>query len=126
MRLGGRRAGSSTQFVSASGDEVLLEIAVDDAGKPVVAFHLYDSDGNLVKESKELKSFPRGLCVQSKSEELLLLLPGDPTGNVEYCLYDHAGQLLTCSDGRRTQIFSGLRVQGSGPKPTRSVSAAAR
>jgi len=126
VRLGGRRAGSSTQFVAATGDELLLEIAVDDAGKPVVAFHLYDSDGNLVKESKELKSFPKGLSVHSKSDEVLLLLPNDPTGNVEYCLYDSTGHLLTCSDGKRTQIFGGLRVQGSGPKPTKSVSAAAR
>ena len=113
MRLGGRRPGNFTVFRDAVSEEVLLEIGVDEDGAPLVSFHLYDGRGSLVSDSEGLRNFPDGAEVRDQGDELLLLLPVEPTGNVQYRLYSSKGTLLTCSDGLRTQIFGNLRLEGS-------------
>ena len=111
MRLGHRRPGTSTAFVDASSGEVLLRVASDDDGRPSVYFHLYDSSGRLTSESRGLESFPGGIRIQSKDGELLLDVPTELAGHIQYRLYNRAGALVTCSDGARTQIQGLLRME---------------
>jgi hypothetical protein len=123
MKLGGHRPGSLTSFVDGASGETLLQIAADSNGDPRVAFKLFDCDGNLVQESEGFQTFPEGLCLQSTAEELLLQLPIDPLGDILYRLYAPDGRLLAASDGARTQILSGLRLEGAkAPSRTKSVS----
>jgi hypothetical protein len=124
MKLGGHRPGSLTSFVDGASGETLLQIAADSNGDPRVAFKLFDCDGNLVQETEGFQTFPEGLCLQSLSEEQLLLLPTDPLGDIQYKLYAPDGRLLAASDGARTQILNGLRLEGAkAPSRTKSVSA---
>ena len=123
MKLGGHRPGSLTSFVDGASGETLLQIAADSNGDPRVAFKLFDCDGNLVQESEGFQSYPEGLCLQSSAAELLLQLPIDPLGDILYKLYAPDGRLLAASDGARTQILSGLRLEGAkAPSRTKSVS----
>jgi hypothetical protein len=102
MRLGGHRAGSLTTFVDGFTEEALLQVAGDSNGDPKVAFRLFDSAGNLVSDSEGFKTYPAGLSICCPDGEMLLDLPADPLG--------------------RTQIFNGLRLDGSKPGPaTRSA-----
>jgi hypothetical protein len=112
MKLGGRRAGSSTLFIDTATDEVVLRIITDESGCPLVAFKLYDSSGCLVSDQPEPRSFPEGLCVESPDHELLLQLPADQQGAICYKLYSKLGTLLTLSNGERTQVYSNLRMDG--------------
>jgi hypothetical protein len=125
VRLGGRRPGASVAFVDTANEEVLLEIAAGENGLPLIAFHLYDASGALVADSHGRQTFPEGLQVRGGTEEVLLLLPTSPEESIHYRIYSSAGRLLACSDGARTQIFGGLRMDG--PKPVshsaRAVSA---
>jgi len=43
---------------------------------------------------------------------VLLEVPAGQEDNLIYYLYNHKGQLLTTSDGKRTQIFGHLRMDG--------------
>jgi hypothetical protein len=122
MKLGGHRPGSLTSFVDGASGEALLQVAADPSGEPRIAFKLFDCDGNLVSESQGLESFPEGLRIEANSE-LLLLIPPDPQSSLQYRLYSRDGRLLTCSDGSRTQIYGGLRLDGAKP-PSRTKSAA--
>ena len=115
MRLGGHRPGSLTIFVDSATEEALLEVATGDDGTPLVAFHLYDAGGNLVSESEGRRSYPEGLCIRGAAEELLLLLPQNAEDNIQYRLYSSRGILVAASDGARTQIFGGLRLDGAKP-----------
>jgi hypothetical protein len=123
MKLGGHRPGSLTSFVDGASGETLLQIAADPNGDPRVAFKLFDCDGNLVQDSGGFQSFPEGFRLVSPAEELLLLLPPDPLGDIHYKLYAPDGRLLAASDGSRTQILNGLRLEGAkAPSRTKSAS----
>jgi hypothetical protein len=113
MKLGGHRPGSLTAFVDGTTGEMLLQIAADPNGDPRVAFHLFDSNGNLAKDSDGFNAYPKGLDVRGANDEQLLELPNDPTGNVKYRLNNSECRLLTTSDGARTQIHGGLRIEGA-------------
>jgi hypothetical protein len=112
MKLGGHRPGSLTAFVDSNTGEPILQIAADTGGDARVAFRLFDCDGNLVCDSGGFQTYPDGLCVES-GEEVLLLIPNDPSGDIHYRLYNQEGRLLTASDGSRTQILGGLRIEGA-------------
>ena len=123
MKLGGHRPGSLTSFVDGASGETLLQIAADSNGEPRVAFKLFDCDGNLVQETEGFQTFPEGLSLESPAAELLLKLPTDPLGDIHYKLYAPDGRLLAASDGSRTQILSGLRLEGAkAPSRTKSAS----
>ena len=99
--------------MDASSGEVLLKVASDSEGALAIAFRLYDASGCLVAESEGTDPLPTGLSVRCSNDELLLDLPADPSDHIQYRLYNHAGHLLTRSDGARTQIYSLLRMEGS-------------
>jgi hypothetical protein len=125
MRLGGHRPGSLTAFLDGTSGETLLQVAADSSGEPRIAYRLYDADGNLVCDSEGFQTFPDGLCLEDSRGELLLLLPDSPLGNIHYRLYSPDGRLLGCSDGSRTQILSGLRIEGAkAPSRTKQASKA--
>jgi hypothetical protein len=118
MRLGCRRPGFGTTFVDAFSADVLLQVMTDQSGHDLVAYRLYDCHGRLVADSDGLQAFGEGKEVRDGNGELLLRIPTEPEGRVEYCLYSRRGGLLTSSDGARTQLFGGIRVDGIVPKPT--------
>jgi hypothetical protein len=125
MKLGGHRPGSLTAFVDGSTGEMLLQIAADPNGDPRVSFRLFDCNGNLAKDSDGFNTYPKGLDVRGANDEQLLELPDEPTGNVKYRLYNSEGRLLTTSDGARTQILGGLRIEGAkAPSRTKQASKA--
>ena len=113
MKLGGHRPGSLTAFIDGTTGEMLLQIAADSNGEPRVAFHLFDCNGNLAKDSGDFKAYPKGVEVLGANDEQLLEIPNSPEGNVKYRLYNSEGRLLTTSDGSRTQILGGLRIEGA-------------
>lgn len=121
MRLGGRRIGTSISFVDSSTEEVLLELSASEDGTTLVAYHLYDAAGSLVSDSNGRQKFPSGLTLRDGTEEVLLQLPDDPSGAITYRLYNAKGGLLTYSDGMHTQIFGGLRLDGTKPGPVRKA-----
>ena len=48
--------------------------------------------------------------------------PEKPDGSIQYRLYSPDGRLLACSDGARTQIYGGLRLDGAkAPSRTKST-----
>ncbi len=93
-------------------------MAVDAELRPKLAYHLYDSCGELVA-SADLTSYPEGVVISAPDGELLLEVPGEPDGTIRYRLYNRHGYLTTCSDGRRTQIFGSLRMDSAplSPRP---------
>jgi len=111
MRLGKRRAGTSTAFIDAIDNEVLLMFSADADGNTLVSFCLYDAHGELVAKNEGPHFYPEGLKVESAEGELLLEIPTEPEAIVRYRLFNHGGQLLTSSDGARTQIFGFLRME---------------
>jgi hypothetical protein len=111
MRLGTRRAGTSTSFVDSELGEVLLKFSSDEDGNTKVAFCLYDEHGVLVTDSLGLQPYPEGLTVRDVMGETLLDLPARADGPVCYRLFNRTGRLLTWSDGSRTQIFAFLRME---------------
>lgn len=122
MKLGGHRPGSLTVFVDSSSGEPILQIAADSNGEARVAFRLFDCDGNLVSDSQGFQAYPDGICIQ-QGEEQLLVIPNDPSCHIQYRLYNQEGRLLTTSDGARTQILGGLRIEGAkAPSRTKSAS----
>ena len=123
MKLGGHRPGSLTAFVDGSSGEMLLQIAADPNGDPRVSFHLFDCNGKMAKDSDGFKAYPKGIEVRGANDEQLLEIPNDPSGNVKYRLYNSDGRLLTTSDGARTQILGGLRIEGA-KAPSRTKQAA--
>jgi hypothetical protein len=111
MRLEGRRAGVGTSFVDAFSEDVVLQVITHDDGVTQISFHLYDSRGGMVASSDGLQTFTEGIEIRDALNELLLLIPAEPGGNIEYRLYSRRGTLLTCSDGARTQLFGGIRLE---------------
>ena len=125
MKLGGHRPGSLTAFVDGATGETLLQIAADPNGDPRVAFRIFDCDGNLVEDSDGFQTYPEGLSLHGANQELLLLIPPEPSGDVQYRIYNPEGRLLTYSDGSRTRILGGLRLEGAkAPSRTKQPSKA--
>ena len=116
MRLGNRRPNTGIRFVDQSNGEVLLRVAVDSKCFPQFEFHLYDASGALVADSNGLESFPDGLTVRSDVDEVLLSIPPEMVGALQYRLYSSQGRLLTCSDGVRTQIYAFLGMESEVPR----------
>lgn len=114
MKLGDRQPGTSTAFLDARSAETILRLAADLNGLHLVAFHLYDAEGFFVAKSEDLEHYPDGVTVHSARGELLLSVPKDLNENIQYRLYNRAGDLLTTSDGLRTMVYQQLKMEGDG------------
>jgi len=114
MRLDTRRPGTSTTFADATSGEGLFQVASDEKGLLLMAFHLYDAGGRLVAESEGLGHYPDGITIRCSGGELLLDIPADSGDDVQYRFYNSEGRLLTSSDGARTMIYPLLRMEGVG------------
>jgi len=114
MKLNTRRPGTSTTFIDATSGEDLLQVASDENGLLFMAYHLYDASGSFVAESVGLEHCPDGVTVRCAEGELLLDIPIQSSGYVQYRLYNSGGHLLTSSDGARTMIYPLLRMEGIG------------
>jgi hypothetical protein len=121
MRLR-RRRGAFVAFVDSSTEETILKVECDANEVDLVSFHLYDSLGRLVSDSGP-SSFPHGLVIHDADGELLLNVPSTRDESISYRLYSSKGILLTCSDGLRTQIYGGVRVDGNSQLPGRPPAA---
>ena len=88
-----------------------MNVGVDDEGRPLIYFYLYDSMGHLVAQSGAASSFPGGLKIRAIDGELLLEIPTAPDAPLQYRLYNRNGDLLTCSDGACTKIQPCLRME---------------
>jgi hypothetical protein len=113
MRLGGRKPGTLTSFVDAISEDVLLQVTTTETGDTLVSYRLYDATGACIATSQGLECFAKGCEVRDSLDELLLLVPTQQADNFEYRLYSRRGTLLTTSDGKRTQLFSGIRIESS-------------
>jgi hypothetical protein len=96
---------------SASGESV-LQVASDQDGVLLVAYHLYDAGGRLIAESDGFERLRDGLTICGEGGEQLLHVPSDHTAPIQYRLYNSSGLLLTWSDGARTKICPHLRMDG--------------
>lgn len=114
MRLDNRRPGTSTTFIDSASGERILQVANNEHGALLLAYHLYDDCGALVAASEGLEEPSFGLTIQSESGDVLLDLPADVGGIIKYRLYSNTGTLLTYSDGARTMIYPFLRMEGAG------------
>jgi hypothetical protein len=112
--------------VDAPTGEVLLRVGLDENGCPHLQFRLYDSSGSHAAESGGPKSFPEGVHVYSADGELLLDVPADLDGDLQYRLYNRQGRLLTCSDGATTKILPLLRMEAGGQSSGAGARGAAR
>jgi hypothetical protein len=112
VKFGNRRPGTSTTFVDALTQESILQLASDERGLHLIAYHLYDSRGAFVAESEGLQHYPDGLTVRSSRGEALLVVPPDSNKRIQYRLYNGSGNLLTSSNGIRTMIYQLLRMEG--------------
>jgi hypothetical protein len=112
MKLENRKWGSFICFVDSASDEALLRITVGDQGAIFVAFHLYDRFGNLVAECPGEQPAAQDIHVECGGGELLLDVPADRGSHIQYRLYNGSGDLITASDGARTQVFGLLRMEG--------------
>lgn len=110
MRTGRNRPGASTDFIDSANNEVLLRVGCDAEGTPLVAFRLYDCQGELVAETEGFCFFPAGVKVVA-GEEVLLFIPEDPGDDISYRIYNRDGRLITCSDGHRTEVLAFLRME---------------
>jgi hypothetical protein len=119
MRLGDQRPGSRTQFVDSFTGEVLLEALVNEDGRVLLGFKLYDSSGAPVADSSGPQAFPAGLSITADNAEVLLSLSEDEPAWLSYRLYSEKGALLTASDGHKTFIYGGLRMDGKSKPPGR-------
>ncbi|HWC30201.1 MAG TPA: hypothetical protein VG845_08985 [Dehalococcoidia bacterium] len=81
----------------------------------MIEFHLYDSLGALVADSGGICHLSDGLEIAVVNGEQFLSVPAARDGNICYRLYNSKGALLTSSDGVRTQIYGGVRVEGNKP-----------
>lgn len=96
---------------SATGESV-LEVASDENGVLLLAYHLYDAGGRLIAESDGFEHLLDGLTICCDGGEQLLHVPSDRTAPIQYRLYNSSGLLLTWSDGVRTKICPHLRMDG--------------
>lgn len=117
-----RRPGAFVAFIDPFTEETFLKLECDSQDLDLISYRLFDSQGTLVADSVGPQSFPEGVEVIDERGEVLLLVPAARDDSVQYRLYNLKGTLVTCSDGQRTQIFGGVRVEGnkhlSGRPPT--------
>jgi hypothetical protein len=123
VKLGTRRPGTSTLFVDSASNEALMELSWGADGIPLLAYRLYDVNGSLVIDSGQPAAITEPICITAEDGEVLLDVPIDPESHIRYRLRNRFGQLVTCSDGERTQIFGFLKMDtrkappnGSKPK----------
>jgi hypothetical protein len=114
MRLR-RRPGAFVAFIDTFTEETLLRIECSSEDVDLVSFHLYDSLGTLVADSGGLQRLRDRLDVSIAGGEQLLCVPFARDEDISYRLYNSKGALLTSSDGKRTQIFGGVRLEGNRP-----------
>ncbi len=114
MRLTAKRPGASTSFVDSQVEEALLKFSWKDDGSIDVAFHIYDACGQLVADSAGDRPLS-AMVITADDGEVLLDIPAEATLPIRYRLRSQAGNLLTTSDGSRTQIFAFLRMESKGP-----------
>jgi len=114
MQLGGnRRRGVTTAFIDSATGEILLAVRTDHQGEHAVLFCLSDSTGAIVADSGGFAPYRTGLVIKCSTGQLLLQLPGDASGALQYCLYSRSGKLLTESDGVRTRLYGSFQMQSS-------------
>ena len=112
MRLR-RRPGAFVAFVDSFTEETFLKFECGSDDLDLISYRLFDSHGLLVADSDGPQRFPEGVQVADGEGEVLLLVPAGRDESIQYRLYNLQGSLVTCSDGQRTQIFGGLRVEGN-------------
>ena len=108
-----RRPGAFVAFVDSFTEETFLKIECDSADRDQISYRLFDSQGALVADSLGAQNFPDGVMVTASDGEQLLMVPSERDESIEYRLYGPTGALLTCSDGQRTQIYGGIRIEGN-------------
>jgi hypothetical protein len=108
-----RRPGAFVAFVDTFTDETLLKIECNADDVDLIAFRLYDCQGRLVADSQGPRQLSESVEVSDEAGELLLYVPLARDESICYRLYSVRGALLTCSDGLRTQIFGGVRMEGN-------------
>jgi hypothetical protein len=112
MRLR-RRPGAFVAFVDSFTEETFLKFECDSEDLDLISYRLFDSQGRLVADSVGPQSFPEGVEVADDDGEVLLFVPAGRDESIQYRLYNPKGALVTCSDGQRTQIFGGVRIDGN-------------
>lgn len=119
-----RRPGAFVAFVDSFSEETFLKLECDSENLDQITYLLFDSQGRVVADSRGPQTFPDGIEVSDSEGEVLLLVPAERDEDIQYRLYNSKGELVTCSDGQRTQIFGGVRIEGnrhlSGRPPTAS------
>jgi hypothetical protein len=118
LRCGGRRPGTDISFVDSSTGERFLQVATSEQGQILIAYTLYDSSGRLVADSDGPQAFVEGKEVRDDNNELLLLIPLLEENHIQYRLHNDKGVLVTCSDGARTQLFGGIRLESTKVAPS--------
>ena len=126
LKSGGRKPGTDISFVDSSTGERFLHIATAENGDVLIAYTLYDSRGRLVADSDGPHTFTEGKEVRDENNELLLLIPALEEDHIQYCLHNDKGALLTCSDGARTQLFGGIRLESTKAAPSSFKKTASR
>jgi hypothetical protein len=101
--------------MDAFSGETFLRLQCDEEYIDLVAFNLHDKNGNLIANSDGLHLYRDGLTICDALGETLLLVPTTREDNVQYRIYNTFGSLVTCSDGKRTQLYAGLRIEGNRP-----------
>ena len=112
MRLR-RRPGAFVAFVDSFTEETILRIECDADDVDQISFRLYDKTGGMVADSEGPQRFPEGVEITAADGEVLLYVPPVRDESIKYTLYNLEGKLLTSSDGQRTQIYGGVRVEGN-------------
>jgi len=118
LRYGGRRPGTDISFVDSTSGERYLHVTTSEQGEILIAYTLYDSEGQLVADSDGPHADVAGKEVRDENNELLLLIPLLEEDHIQYRLYNDKGALLTCSDGARTQLFGGIRLESTKLAPS--------
>ena len=108
-----RRPGAFVAFVDSFTEETFLRVECDSEDIDQISFRLFDSQGRLVADSAGPHNFPAGVKVADRDGEQLLSVPSGRDECIQYRLYNPKGALVTCSDGLRTQIYGGVRIEGN-------------
>jgi len=108
-----RRPGAFVAFVDPFTEETFLKVECDADDIDLVTYRLYDSSGQLVVDSAGAHRCPDGVLVVDADGEQLLFVPSERDESIRYKLYNLKGALVTCSDGQRTQIYGGVRIEGN-------------
>jgi hypothetical protein len=106
-------------FVDAFSGETFLRLQCNEEEIDLIAFRLYDKNGDVTADSDGLHQYRDGLTICDSLGEILLLIPTTRQESVQYRIYNTLGSLITCSDGKRTQLYAGVRIEGNRPLPGR-------